>query len=144
MRELASAVYWAVVGGLLSFGFLGAMTIGGPFLLVGWVMAVLGFFAVYISPSWIKGVWAVTLGLGGMPLYLLLPNMLGAIGSSGTVCSQGASGTVTAKSAGEKVIETCSYPAFSGGHIVAIVFFGAITLAGPAVRLFLYVRGRRS
>ncbi len=67
MRELSSAAYWAVTGALMTFGFFGLMSIGLPFLLIGWVMAVLGLFMLGI-----EGTWAITIGIGAIPVYIIL------------------------------------------------------------------------
>ena len=40
-KQSASGAYWALVAVLVVFGFLGAFTIGAPFLLVGITLAVL-------------------------------------------------------------------------------------------------------
>ena len=44
MRELASALFWAVTGALITFGSFALMTVGMPFLLVGLVTAAFGLY----------------------------------------------------------------------------------------------------
>jgi hypothetical protein len=139
MRELAGAIYWALSGGLIAFGFLGLMSIGLPFLVIGAVMASFGIF----WPG-IRGAWAITTGLGGVPAYLVLGRVLEAIGSSGPPCTQEGAVTIAAPSgAGEGAVSSCS-PAIPEGSVIILVFFGGIALLGPAVRLLVLVRGRPS
>jgi hypothetical protein len=132
--ELASAIYWVLTGALISFGFLGLMTIGIPFLLIGSIMAVFGLLVM-----WIKGVWAITVGLGGAPVYFVLTNVLEAVSSSGPPCTE-KEGTVTL-GPGESAIASCS-PPIPEGYVAVLVFFGAIVFSGPVVRLFMLARGR--
>ena len=42
MRERVAPFYWAAAGALAGFGLIGLMTIGGPFLLAGAVLALAG------------------------------------------------------------------------------------------------------
>ena len=108
MREWQSAVYWAFTGALMTFGGLALFTIGLPFLFAGLVLAVIG-----ILKLWIKGVWAITLGLGGVPLV-----SAGLVGHSATSPA----------------------PSFSTDQIVVLAFFGAIALSGIAFRLLAHRR----
>ena len=136
--ELASAIYWVLTGALIAFGFLGLMSIGLPFLLIGSIMVVFGLLVLGI-----KVVWAITVGLGGVPVYLVLTNVLEAASSSGPPCTQKegtAAGTVTL-GPGESVVASCS-PPMPEGYVAVLVFFGAIALSGPVVRLFMLARGR--
>jgi hypothetical protein len=140
MRELASALFWAVTGTLITFGSFALMTIGMPFLLVGLVTAAFGLY-------WLgtRGVWAITVGLGGVPAYIVLSDVLEAVGASGPPCTQeeGAVTIAAPSGAGESATSSCS-PAVPDGYIVVLAFFGLIALSGPAVRLVLLVRGRPS
>ena len=146
MRELSSAAYWAVAGALICFGGFGLMSIGLPFLLIGCLMAVLGLFMLGI-----EGAWAITIGIGAIPIYLIASDVIAAVGSSGPPCPQAGSsgviegsGTVTASAgAGENVVVSCS-PPITENYIAQVVFFGAIALSGPVVRLVLLIRGRSS
>lgn len=139
MRELGSAVYWAVTGALISFGFLGLMSIGLPFLLVGLVMFVYGVFWLLL-----RGVWAITVGLGAVPAYLFTNNALMVAGSSGPPCSESGEATLAAPAGtGESTAASCSPPE-SDDFIAVLVFLGVVMLSGPAVRLLLLVRGDRS
>jgi hypothetical protein len=110
MRELESAVYWAIVGALISFGGFGIMSIGLPFLAAGWILAFIGLFTLGF-----RGVWAITVGLGAVPVYLLV--LFGP---------------------GHNI------PLPTGEEIAGLVFFGAIALSGPVLRLVLLIRGRSS
>ena len=136
-REITSAAYWAVTGALIGFGGLALMTIGLPFLLFGLAMAVFSLFML-----WVKGVWAGTVGLGGVPLYVVLMDVLEAARSSARPCTQEGSFTIAAPSGpSESVVASCS-PPISEGYVAVLVFFGAVTLSGPAVRLFILARDR--
>lgn len=110
MKDLGAIVYWAIVGALMSFGGLALMSIGLPFLVAGWGLALVGLFALEL-----RGVWAITTGLGGAPVYPVL------LGSGRSI----------------------SLPTGSE-EIAVLAFFGAIALSGPVVRLLLLVRGRSS
>jgi hypothetical protein len=109
MREWQSAIYWAVAGALMAFGGLALFTVGLPFLFAGVVMAIIA-----MTKLWIKGAWAITLGLGGVPMAL----------AAGLVGHEGAS----------------SGSSFSTDQIVVLAFFGVIALSGIAFRLM--ARGR--
>jgi hypothetical protein len=140
MRGLAGAVYWAVTGGLIAFGFLGLMSIGLPFLLVGLMMAVFGLFSVGLV-----GAWAITVGLGGVPAYLVLSRVLEAVGAPGPPCAEEGEATLAAPSgAGEGVVAASCSPPVPDGYVAVLVFLGVIVLSGPAVRLLVFVRGRTS
>lgn len=140
MRELASAVYWTVTGALIAFGFLGLMSIGLPFLLVGLVMAVFGLFWLVL-----RGVWAITAGLGGVPTYLILRRILEAVGSSGPPCTEEGEGTLADPSgAGEDAVALSCSPPVPDDYAAVLVFFGVIMLSGPAVRLLVLARRRLS
>lgn len=137
MRGLASAVYWTVTGGVMAFGGLALMSIGLPFLVVGLVMAAFGLFWPGIG-----GVWALSLGLGGVPAYIVLSDVLEAVGASGPPCTREGEVTMAAPSGpGESTVISCS-PAVPDNFIVVLVFFGVIMLSGPAVRLLMLARGR--
>jgi hypothetical protein len=119
----------------MGFGFLGAWSIGIPFLLVGAVMAVFGLFKL-----WIRGAWAITLGLGGVPVAIFARDVVGATISSAPPCSREGSATIPA-SAGEGASVSCTTP-ISEEVVVGLMFFGAIALSGVMWRLFL--QGRSS
>ena len=139
MREMAGVVYWALSGGLISFGFLAAWTIGLPFLLIGTIMTVFGLF----WPG-IRGVWAITAGLGGVPAYIILSNVWEAVGAAGPPCTQEGAVTIPAPSgSGDSAVLSCS-PAVPDNYIVVLVVLGVFALSGPVVRLLLLVRGRPS
>jgi hypothetical protein len=109
MRELQASVYWAIVGTLISFGGFGLMSIGLPFLAAGWILAFIGLFTLAF-----RGVWAITVGLGAVPVYLVL------LGHGHNI----------------------SLP--TGEEIAVLAFFEAIALSGPVLRLVLLIRGHSS
>lgn len=135
MKEWGSAVYWTITGALLGFGFLGAFTIGIPFLAAGVVMAIFATFGL-----WIRGVWAITLGIGGVPVFVLAGNVIDAMTSSAPPCVREGAATLPAN-AGEGADIACTTP-ISGATIFGMVFFAVVALSGVAWRLFL--RGRFS
>lgn len=133
MREWASAVYWTATGALMGFGFLAAFTIGIPFLMIGLVMAVFGMFML-----WIKGAWAITVGLGGVPIFVAAQQIIVTAASPAPPCTQEGSATLPV-GAGEGASTACTI-AISGAHIAGLAFFAVIALSGVVWRLFL--RGR--
>lgn len=135
MRESISATYWAIVGALVSFGGLAAFTVGPLFLLMAFAMAFLGLFKM-----WLKGFWAVTLGLGGVPMAILLKDVVDALISPGPPCTPAGSVSLSAD-AGEGASASCSV-VLSGGYTTLLIFLAAIALSGIVWRLFL--RGRFS
>ena len=143
MRELASALYWAVTGTLI--GGFALMIIGMPFVLVGLVTAFLGLY-------WLgtRGIWAITVGFGGVPAYIFLRNVKEAVGSSGPPCTQQREETqqreltlAAPSGAGESTAVSCS-PAVPEDYVVVLAFFGVIALSGPVVRVVMLLRGRPS
>jgi hypothetical protein len=93
MRELASALYWAASGALITFGSFALMSIGMPFPLVGLVTAAFGLY-------WLgtRGVWAITVGLGGVPAYIVLSDVLETVRASGPPCTEEGAVTIAAPS----------------------------------------------
>jgi hypothetical protein len=73
VRELASAAYWVVVGGLIGFACCIGL-FGLPFLATGWLLGIVGLSTLAIrGNSWvIRGAWAITVGFGGAPAYIFL------------------------------------------------------------------------
>jgi O-antigen ligase len=67
MRERVAPFYWAAAGALAGFGLIGLMTIGGPFLLAGAVLALAGLILLRT-----KGIWALFVGFGGLPALVFL------------------------------------------------------------------------
>jgi hypothetical protein len=137
MREMGSAAYWAITGAVLSFGGLGAFTIGLPFIVVGLVMAFVGLMKL-----WTWGVWAITVGLGAVPAYVILRDVLEALGSSAPPCTQEGSSTIAPPSGADKSgVVSCS-PPIPEDFVAVVMFFAVIMHSGPAVRLFMLARGR--
>jgi hypothetical protein len=82
MRELAASFYWAIVGALISFGGLALMSIGLPFLVAGCGLAIVGLFTLELG-----GAWAITPGFGGIPMAVLLRDVIGALASPDPSCT---------------------------------------------------------
>ncbi len=117
----------------MGFGFLAAFTIGAPFLMIGLVMAVFGMFML-----WIKGAWAITVGLGGVPIFVVAQQIIATAASPAPPCTQEGSATLPA-GAGEGASIACATP-ISNVSIVVLAFFGMVALSGVAWRLFLHGR----
>lgn len=61
------ALYWLVTGATLGFGFIGILSIGLPFLVVGLLLAIFGGIR-----SKGTGLWAGLVGFGGLAALILL------------------------------------------------------------------------
>ena len=109
MRELEASVYWAIIGALISFGDLGLISIGLPFLAAGCTLAIVGLFMLGF-----RGLWAITLGLGGAPMAVLLRAVVGVSASPDPSCTQEGSVSFPA-GAGEGASVSCTGP-LSGGY----------------------------
>lgn len=125
MRDRWAVLYWMVTGALMGFGFIGLMSIGLPFLVLGTVMAVAGPFLFHT-----RGSWAFPVGFGRLPALLLTFNMVRDILRSDWSCSSffasdngasgSASGSVSAGPGREEVFCTT----IPGSYLfVALVFW---------------------
>lgn len=61
------AVYWLVTGAIIGFGIIAILSIGLPFLILGLLLTAFG--AVRLG---IREIWAAVVGLGGLPVAILL------------------------------------------------------------------------
>lgn len=134
-QEWRSALYWAATGAILGFGLLAIFTVGVLFLIVGLAMALLAVFRL-----WLRGAWAITLGLGGAPAAIFVRDIVEAAVSSDPSCTREGSVTIPA-SAGEGASVACTTP-ITNAHVVALALFGLVAASGVMWRLFL--RGRFS
>jgi hypothetical protein len=134
-QEWKSALYWTVTGAILGFGFLAIFTVGVLFLIVGLAMLFLAVFKL-----WLRGAWAVTLGLGGAPAVIFARDIVEAAASSEPSCTRQGSVTIPA-SAGEGASVACT-PPITDAHLVALALFVVVAASGPAWRFFM--RGRFS
>lgn len=121
--------YWLLTGGLVSFGLLGILSIGWPFLLVGCGMLIYALIRRRFS-----GFWAFLVGFGALPALIL------AIQFAMTPLP-----TCTVTPTGISYQTTQSSPGTTGGcyppdYYTLVVFFGAMALLGviwPLLRGFL-------
>jgi hypothetical protein len=60
-------LYWALAGSLMGFGFIGILSIGSPFLLLGLGLVIFGLIR-----HWFGGFWAFLIGFGGLPALILI------------------------------------------------------------------------
>lgn len=120
MRRWLLPWYWIISGGLMGFGFIGILSIGLPFLLVG-----LGMLVVGVTRWGGQRLWLAVIAFGAVPALLLAFDLLTApppCPSPGT--------TITLQPGQE-----------CGGHYEGyyglVAIFGAIALLGvvwPLVR----------
>jgi hypothetical protein len=120
-----------VAGALMGFGFIGLMSIGLPFLVLGTVMAVAGLLHFHA-----RGSWAFPVGFGGLPALLLTVNMVRDILRSDWSCSSffasdngasgSGSGSVSVGPGGEEVICTI----IPGSYLIMALMFWGIVLFG--------------
>jgi hypothetical protein len=133
MNELGASLYWAITGALISFGGLALMSIDLPFLIAGCGLAIVCLFTLEL-----RGVWAITLGVGGAPMAVLLIDGIDALASPDPSCTQEGSVSLPA-GAGTGASVSCTLP-LSGGYVAVILFFAAIAVSGVLWRLFVLRR----
>ena len=109
-------LYWLVTGALIGFGFIGILSIGWPFLLVGLAMVVYG--AIRLGGS---GVWSLLVGLGGLPTAFLIIDIV----TAPPPCPPG--GTLPFRLPSGALAYSCSGP---NSYPMLAAIFGAIGLAG--------------
>ena len=68
-RAFETTLYWALAGALISFGVLGAFSIGIPLVLIG-----IYFMSFGLARLEHRGLWAALVGFGAVPVGLLLRN----------------------------------------------------------------------
>ena len=140
MREKVAPFYWAAAGALAGFGLIGAMTIGGPFLVAGAVLALVGFILLRT-----KGIWALFVGFGGLPaLVFLLHIFKGLRTALNPYCAEmGKPGTLVAGAAdpGPVSVSCWFVPA---SYYAMFAVFPAVALFGVALGRLLRRAGRRA
>lgn len=127
MRPQKRILFWGISGILVGFGWVGAWTIGLPFLLVGTVMTLYGM--VKIGP---RGFWAALVGFGAIPAYFMLSSYFlsdRCLPSEGMMLTP--NGSVTSLS--------CSY--IPDSYFSTGLGFGIIALVGIACGLVDMWRG---
>lgn len=138
MRNRTSLLYWIAAGAMMGFGFIGLMTIGLPFLVVGAVMAVVGMWRPGIG-----GAWGYLIGFGGLPALFFLSHMLEGVRTAlNPYCAQSrGAGTPGSPATGSieippgvDQVECALIPA---SYYVMFAIFTAIALLGVALGLFL-------
>jgi len=65
--SIGRTLYWLLTGALLGFGFIGVLSIGLPFILLGIILTIFG--AIRLRGT---VVWAALVGFGGLPALILL------------------------------------------------------------------------
>jgi len=136
MRGKVALLYWASAGALAGFGLIGLMTIGGPFLIAGVLLAVVGLLFWRMS-----GVWAFIAGFGGLPALVFLLHIIGGIRSRlNPYCSQSMDPGVGVPPGAGPI--TCSYVPF--GYYAMFAAFAALALCGVALGLSRRRAGRRA
>ncbi|MDP8900006.1 MAG: hypothetical protein M3N33_02425 [Actinomycetota bacterium] len=138
MREKVAPFYWAAAGALSGFGLIGLMTIGGPFLLAGVVLALVG-----LPLLWTKGIWALFVGFGGLPALVFLLHIInGARTALNPYCAQmGEPGALVAGAADPGPVSVSFVPA---SYYVMFAVFAAVALFGVALGRLLRRPGHRT
>ena len=137
MRERVAPFYWAAAGALAGFGLIGLMTIGGPFLLAGAVLALAGLILLRT-----KGIWALFVGFGGLPALVFLLHISNGVGTAlNPYCAQGRPGALP-PGAGAPGPVSCSFVPAS--YYVMFAVFAAVALFGVALGRLLRRAGRRA
>ncbi|HZS79776.1 MAG TPA: hypothetical protein VFA41_24410 [Ktedonobacteraceae bacterium] len=111
--------YWLLTGGLVSFGFLGILSIGLPFLLVG-----IGMLIYAIIRGRFNGFWAFLVGFGALPALILAIQFVMSPLPTCTVTPTGISYQSSQSSPG--TTGGCYPP----GYYTMVIFFGVIALLG--------------
>ncbi len=133
--SIRRAGYWLITGTLIGTSFLGILSFGFPFVILGVILAAVGVI-------WMRGEewWTALVGFGGVPAVFLLL----AVTSRPWACI---SGPVTGAHPNVGYYDCVETPIglLTTYHVMAIVF-GAIALAGLAWALVraLVTRGRRA
>ncbi len=140
MREKVAPFYWAAAGTLAGFGLIGAMTIGGPFLLAGAVLALVGFPLLKT-----RGIWALFVGFGGLPALVFLLHIFNGVRTAlNPYCAEmGKPGAQVAGAAEPGPVSvSCSFVPAS--YYVLFAVFAAVALLGVALGRLLRRTGRRA
>lgn len=123
-------LYWALAGALMGFGYIGILSIGFPFLLLGLGLVIFGLIR-----RWLNGLWAFLIGFGGLPALILVLDII----TAPPPCPPG---EITLPPGVHSF--TCSGPL--GNYVTLAIIFGAIALVGVAwpLVLWLWRRARRA
>ncbi len=136
MREKVAPFYWAAAGTLAGFGLIGAMTIGGPFLLAGAVLALVGLILLRT-----KGIWALFGGFGGLPALVFLLHIFNGVRAAlNPYCAQPGGPGMPGAPTPDPV--SCSFVPAS--YYVMFAVFAAVALFGVALGRLLRRTGRRT
>ncbi len=133
--SIGRAGYWLITGALIGSSFIGILSFGFPFVILGVILVAVGVI-------WMRGAewWTALVGFGGVPAVFLLL----AVASRPWACI---SGPVTGAHPNVGYYDCVETPIglLTTYHVMAIVF-GAIALAGLAWALVraLVTRGRRA
>jgi hypothetical protein len=138
MREKVAPFYWAAAGTLAGFGLIGAMTIGGPFLLAGAVLALVGLPLLRT-----RGIWALFVGFGGLPALVFLLHIFNGVRTAlNPYCAEmGRPGAQVAGAADPGPVSCSFVPA---SYYVMFAVFAAVALFGVALGRLLRRTGRRA
>jgi hypothetical protein len=138
MREKVAPVYWAAAGALAGIGLIGLMTLGGPLLLAGAVLALVGLILLRT-----KGIWALFVGFGGLPALVFLLHISNGVRTAlSPYCAQmGEPGALVAGAAGPGPVSCSFVPA---SYYVMFAVFVAVALFGVALGRLLRRPGRRA
>jgi hypothetical protein len=115
------------------------MTIGGPFLLAGAVLALVGLVLART-----KGIWAFFVGFGGLPALVFLLHISNGVKTAlNPYCAQGSPGALPLGiGAPGPVSVSCSFVPAS--YYVMFAVFAAVALYGVALGRLLRRTGRRA
>ena len=138
MRGKVAPFYWAAAGALAGFGLIGLMTIGGPFLLPGAVLALAGLILLRT-----KGIWALFVEFGGLPALVFLLHISDGVRTAlNPYCAQmGEPGAPVAGAADPGPVSCSFVPA---SYYVLFAVFAAVALFGAALDRLLRRTGRRA
>ena len=140
MREMVAPFYWAAAGALAGFGLIGLMTIGGPFLLAGAVLALAGLILLRT-----KGVWALFVGFGGLPALVFPAAHIQRRQDDAepVLRANGGPGALVAGAADPGPVSvSCSFVPAS--YYVMFAVFAVVALFGVALGRLLRRTGRRA
>jgi hypothetical protein len=119
-------MYWVIAGGLIGFGFIGILSIGLPFLIVGVGMLVVGAIRWHG-----RGFWLAVIAFGALPTLILAFDLL----------------TAPPPCPGTPVIIQSSQGYVCGGHYegyyALAAIFGGIALLGIAWPLARWLWSRQ-
>ena len=121
--RIERAVYWALAGALLGFGFIGLLSIGLPFAILGLALVIFGLIR-----RWFNGVWALLIGIGGVPALILVFDIV-------TAPPQCPSGPIMLPPGVHSYV--CGGPL--DNYVMLAIIFGVIALVGVVWPLILWL-----